>query len=56
MQNFGGAIVIYRDGLIPQSQTTFQSALSAYQSNREDFETLFSGFMDVLSLDLEYRE
>jgi outer membrane protein TolC len=46
---------IYSDGLIPQSEATFQSALSAYQSNRQDFESLLSGFLDVLNLDLEYR-
>jgi cobalt-zinc-cadmium efflux system outer membrane protein len=46
---------IYSDGLVPQSEATFQSALSAYQSNRQDFESLLSGFLDVLSLDLEYR-
>jgi outer membrane protein TolC len=46
---------IYSDGLVPQSDTTFQSALSAYQSNRQDFESLLSGFLDVLNLDLEYR-
>jgi cobalt-zinc-cadmium efflux system outer membrane protein len=46
---------IYRDGLVPQSEATFQSALSAYQSNRQDFESLLSGFLDVLNLDLEYR-
>ena len=46
---------IYKDGLVPQSEATFQSALSAYQSNRQDFESLLSGFLDVLNLDLEYR-
>ncbi len=46
---------IYSDGLVPQSEATFQSALSAYQSNREDFESLLSGSLDVLNLDLEYR-
>jgi cobalt-zinc-cadmium efflux system outer membrane protein len=46
---------IYSDGLVPQSEATFQSALSAYQSNRQDFENLLSGFLDVLNLDLEYR-
>jgi cobalt-zinc-cadmium efflux system outer membrane protein len=46
---------IYRDGLVPQSEATFRSALSAYQSNRQDFESLLSGFLDVLNLDLEYR-
>jgi outer membrane protein, heavy metal efflux system len=46
---------IYSDGLLPQSEASFQSALSAYQSNRQDFESLLSGFLDVLNLDLEYQ-
>jgi outer membrane protein TolC len=46
---------IYSDGLVPQSEATFRSALAAYQSNRQDFESLLSGFLDVLNLDLEYR-
>ena len=48
-------LLIYRDGLIPQAQATIQAGLAAYQSNREDFETLYSSFMDVLSLNLEYQ-
>jgi outer membrane protein TolC len=46
---------IYSGGLLPQSEATFRSGLSAYQSNRQDFESLLSGFLDVLNLDLEYR-
>ncbi len=46
---------IYSDGLVPQSEATFHSALSAYQSNKQDFESLLSSFLDVLNLDLEYR-
>jgi cobalt-zinc-cadmium efflux system outer membrane protein len=46
---------IYKDGLIPQSNATFQSGLAAYQANRQDFETLLSSFMDVLNLQLEYQ-
>jgi len=46
---------IYTDGLVPQSEATFRSALSAYQSNRQDFESLLSSFLDVLNLDLEYH-
>ena len=49
-------LVIYRDGLIPQAQSAIQAGLASYQSNREDFETLFSSFMDVLSLNLEYQQ
>jgi len=46
---------IYEEGLVPQSQATFRSALAAYQSNRQDFGSLLSSFLDVLNLDLEYR-
>jgi outer membrane protein, heavy metal efflux system len=46
---------IYKDGLLPQSNATFQSALAAYQANRQDFQTLMSSFMDVLGLELEYQ-
>jgi cobalt-zinc-cadmium efflux system outer membrane protein len=49
-------LLIYRDGLIPQAQATIQAGLAAYESSREDFETLFSSFMDVLSLNLEYQQ
>lgn len=49
-------LLIYRDGLIPQAQATIQAGLSAYESNRADFETLISSYMDVLSLDLEYQQ
>ena len=46
---------IYSDGLIPQSEAAFRSGLAAYQSNRQDFESLLSSFLDVLNLDLGYR-
>lgn len=46
---------IYEQGLVPQSNATFQAGLAAYQSNRQDFESLISSFLDVLNLDMEYR-
>jgi outer membrane protein TolC len=46
---------IYREGLIPQAQATFRAALAAYQSNRQDFETLISSFLDVLNLESDYQ-
>ena len=49
-------LLTYRDGLIPQAQATIQAGLVAYQSNRADFESLFSSYMDVLNLDLEYQQ
>src|SRR5256714_8965616 len=46
---------IYSDGLVPQSEATFQSALYAYQSKRQDFESLLSSLLVVLNVDLKYR-
>lgn len=49
-------LLIYRDGLIPQAQAAIQAGLAAYGSNRADFETLFSSYMDVLNLNLAYQQ
>ena len=46
---------IYKEGLIPQSEATFRSAMAAYQANRQDFQTLLSSFLDVLNLQIEYE-
>jgi cobalt-zinc-cadmium efflux system outer membrane protein len=46
---------IYSEGLIPQSEATFQAGLAAYQSNRQDFATLLSSFQDVLNSNLDYQ-
>jgi cobalt-zinc-cadmium efflux system outer membrane protein len=46
---------IYKEGLIPQAAATFRSALAAYRSNRQDFQTLLSSFLDALDLDLQYQ-
>jgi cobalt-zinc-cadmium efflux system outer membrane protein len=47
-------LTIYRQGLIPQATATFNAGLAAYQTGREDFQTLLDSFLDVLNLDLEY--
>ncbi|HEV2175872.1 MAG TPA: TolC family protein [Terriglobia bacterium] len=45
---------MYREGLIPQAAASFKAGLAAYESNRQDFETLLASFLDVLHLDEEY--
>src|SRR6266404_1082147 len=45
---------IHREGLSPQSQSEFQAALAAYQSNKQDFQALLAAFLDVLRFDEEY--
>jgi cobalt-zinc-cadmium efflux system outer membrane protein len=50
----GRVLRVYREGLIPQAAGTFKAGIAAYESNREDFETLLTSFLDVLRLDEEY--
>lgn len=45
---------IYRQGLQPQARAEFQAGLSAYQSDREDFQALLASFLDVLNVDERY--
>jgi outer membrane protein TolC len=45
---------MYREGLIPQAASTFKAGLAAYESNRQDFESLLTSFLDILRLDEEY--
>lgn len=45
---------LYQEGLLPQAGAEFQAGLAAYESHREDFETLMNSFLDVLSLNQEY--
>jgi len=45
---------IYGEGLLPQARAGFQAGIAAYQSNRQDFQSLLASFVDVLHLDEEY--
>jgi outer membrane protein TolC len=47
-------LTIYRDGLMPQAEATFRAGMAAYSSNRQDFETLLSSFLDVLNVEVAY--
>jgi outer membrane protein, heavy metal efflux system len=46
----------YREGIIPQSDAAYRSALNAYASNREQFTHVLSYFTDLLGLKLEYAQ
>jgi outer membrane protein TolC len=47
---------IFREGLLPQAAATFHAAITAYQANRQDFETLLSSFRDVLDFEEQYQK
>jgi outer membrane protein, heavy metal efflux system len=54
-QTSGEQLDTYKQGLLPQADATFRSALAAYQANRLDFQTLLSAFLDVLNLEIDYQ-
>lgn len=45
---------IHREGLSPQARSEFQAGLASYESNKQDFQTVLTAFLDVLRLDEEY--
>ena len=45
---------IYRDGLIPQAETSQASAMAAYRVGKVDFQTLVSSVLDLQNLRQEY--
>lgn len=54
IQGSNERLTIYHDGLMPQTAATFQAAMAAYSSDRQDFETLLSSFLDVLNTEMAY--
>jgi len=47
-------MTIYRDGLIPQAETSQAAAMSAYRVGKVDFQTLLSAVIDLQNLRQEY--
>ncbi len=45
---------IYRDGLLPQAETSQASAMSSYRVGKVDFQTLLSSVLDLRNLRQEY--
>jgi outer membrane protein TolC len=52
----GEQLRIYREGLMPQAEAAFQSAMAAYQANQQDFATLLSSFRDVLDFEEQFQK
>jgi cobalt-zinc-cadmium efflux system outer membrane protein len=46
----------YQDGLIPQAQAAFHSQEAAYQSNQQQFASVLSSLLDLLSFEHDYQE
>ncbi|MDE3109929.1 MAG: TolC family protein, partial [Acidobacteriota bacterium] len=55
-QKTSDLLEIDREGLIPQARAAFQSAIAAYQNNRQDFQPVLDAFLEVLHLDEQFSE
>jgi cobalt-zinc-cadmium efflux system outer membrane protein len=53
-QTTGRVLKIYSEGLMPQAMAAYRAGLAAYETNREDFQTLLNSFRDVVNFDEEY--
>lgn len=49
-------LALYRDGIIPQSSLSLESALAGYETGGVDFLTLTNNFMSVLTYEMKYYE
>ncbi len=47
-------MTVYQEGLLPQAEATYESAMASYRVGKLDFETLLSAFNDVLELQRGY--
>lgn len=46
---------LYKDGIIPQSKLSLESAISGYQVGAVDFLTLIDSMTSLFSFELEYE-
>jgi cobalt-zinc-cadmium efflux system outer membrane protein len=49
-------IQIYRDGLMPQSETAFNAGMVGYRAGRQDYQSLLASYSDTLRLGIAYQE
>lgn len=49
-------LALYREGIIPQSALSLESALAAYETGGADFLTLMNNFMTMLTYEMQYYE
>ncbi len=53
-QTTGRVLKIYSQGLMPQAMAAYRAGIAAYETNREDFQTLLNSFRDVVNFDEEF--
>ncbi|HLJ90564.1 MAG TPA: TolC family protein [Candidatus Angelobacter sp.] len=56
VQTSAGQLKIYREGLIPQAEAAFNSALAAYESNRGGFDVVLSAILDMQGIQRDYQK
>jgi outer membrane protein, heavy metal efflux system len=49
-------LALYREGIIPQSALSMESALASYETGAVDFLTLMNNFMTMLTYEMQYYQ
>ena len=49
-------LTIYREGLIPQSEASFNSGMAGYRAGRQEYQGLLASYSDTLRLEIEYQQ
>lgn len=47
---------IYREGLLPQSDSAFNAGMAGYQAGRQEYQSLLASYSDTLRLGIEYQQ
>lgn len=54
LQQLQERIVLYADGILPQSQQSYEASLSAYQVGRTEFSSLLKNLLGIYSAEIEH--
>lgn len=47
---------IYREGLVPQSESAFNAGMAGYRAGRQEYQSLLASYSDTLRLGIEYQQ
>ncbi len=53
LQQLGERIMLYKEGILPQSKQSYEASLTAYQVGRYDFSSLLKSLLSIYSAEIE---
>jgi cobalt-zinc-cadmium efflux system outer membrane protein len=56
LQTTENQLLIYRDGLIPQSEAAFNTGMTGYRTGRQEYQALLASYSDTLRLGIDYQQ